>query len=257
MKTFNLILLALMPVSLIAQYSNPPAITQGTLSVRGEATVYVVPDIIRVRFGIETNDMALPKSQSENRAILNRALKAFRDLGIDDTDIKTDFLEVEPRYYRRNNREDQEFLGYYSQNGFVVTVKDKETLEQAIDAALAAGVNYLHGVEFLTSDLRHYRDKARDMAAQAAREKGAAMAEALGAKLGPPININVDNGHNRWWYHGSTGWNSNRSQNGYMTQNAIYQAPANNPGTDGEIQLGKIAVQAGVNVSFQLVTVQP
>ena len=40
-----------------------------------------------------------------------------------------------------------------------------------------------------TSELRKYRDQAREKAIQAAKEKAAALAAALGAKLGRPYSI--------------------------------------------------------------------
>lgn len=252
MKSLLSILLFVLPLSLSAQYAFDSSPTRGSISVSGEATVYVVPDIIKVRFGIETDSMALAESQAENREILARAMSAFRKIGLTDDEVQTDFLSVEPRYTTRNS--EPVFLGYFSRNGFVVTVKDKATLEQVIDAALAAGVNYLHGVDFYTSELRKYRDQARQMAITAAREKAEALCTALGARLGPPSNINENGGYNRWWYYSSgTTWNRDYDNN-YRSQNAMAVAPSGPDGSPGEIQVGKIAVQASVNVNFNLLT---
>jgi uncharacterized protein YggE len=252
MKTLMTLLFCL-PLALAAQtytvYSDNAC--TGNISVSGEATVYVVPDIIKVNFGIETKDMELAASQTKNRAILRKALEAFHRLGIEDSDIKTDVLSVEPRY--ESNRGENVFLGYFSRTGFVVTLKDKALLERVVDAGLAAGVNYVHGVEFQTSELRKYRDQAREMAVTAACEKADAMTATLGVRLGPPTRID-ENGGGNWFYAGGSGWGSAGRQNfAMMAQNSL--ADAGGAQSAGEIQLGKIAVTASVGVTFRTVAV--
>ena len=51
------------------------------------------------------------------------------------------------------------------------------------------GVNYVHGVEFRTTELRKHKDTARALAVKAAREKATAMAGELGPALGEPRTI--------------------------------------------------------------------
>lgn len=252
MKTLITILCCL-PLALAAQnytvYSDKAC--TGNISVSGDATIYVVPDIIKVNFGIETKDMELAASQTKNRAILRKAVEAFHRLGIDDSDIKTDVLSVEPRY--ESSRGENVFLGYFSRTGFVVTLKDKALLERVVDAGLAAGVNYVHGVEFQTSELRKYRDQAREMAVTAAREKADAMTATLGVRLGPPTSIN-ENGGGNWFYAGGSSWGgAGRQSFAMMAQNSL--ADAGGSQAAGEIQLGKIAVTASVGVTFRTVAV--
>ncbi|MDP0494975.1 MAG: SIMPL domain-containing protein [Verrucomicrobiota bacterium JB024] len=257
MKTL-LTLIFCLPLALAAQtytvYADKAC--TGNISVTGEATVYVVPDIIKVNFGIETKDMELAASQAKNRAILRKALEAFHRLGIEDSDIKTDVLSVEPRYESGRyeaNRGENVFLGYYSRTGFVVTLKDKALLERVVDAGLAVGVNYVHGVEFQTSELRKYRDQAREMAVTAAREKADAMTATLGVRLGPPTSIN-ENGGGNWFYAGGSGWGgAGRRSYDSPTQNSLFDADGSQ--SAGEIQLGKIAVTASVGVTFRTVAV--
>ena len=120
-----------------------------------------------------------------------------------------------------------------------------------IAAALGAGANQVVNVQFYTSELRKYRDQARDMAIKAAQEKAQALAKGVGAEAGCVIHIN----ENTWSsYYG--GWYG-RSQN-LMTQNVSQNvAPAAGSGDgsvsdDGPVSLGQISVQATVDVTFGL-----
>ena len=54
---------------------------------------------------------------------------------------------------------------------------------------MAAGADNVNPMTLRTSELRKYRDQAREKAIQAAKEKAAALAAALGAKLGRPYSI--------------------------------------------------------------------
>jgi uncharacterized protein YggE len=53
-----------------------------------------------------------------------------------------------------------------------------------LESLIKAGVNRLDSIQYETSDLRKYRDQARDLAVKAAREKAEALANALGQSIG-------------------------------------------------------------------------
>ena len=73
---------------------------------------------------------------------------------------------------------------------------------------------------FYTSELRKYRDQARDLAMKAASEKAQALANAAGAQTGCVLNIN----ENSWSYFNGLWGGRNNS---LMTQNVVQNiAPA-------------------------------
>jgi len=51
-------------------------------------------------------------------------------------------------------------------------------------------VNFLLGVDFRTTELKKYREQARELAARAAREKADKIAAVLGESVGHAITIN-------------------------------------------------------------------
>ena len=101
-------------------------------------------------------------------------------------------------------------------------------------------------VQFKTSQLRQYRDQARELAMKAAQEKARDLASAANAQPGCVLSID----ENHWSYYGNP-W-SGRNQ--AMTQNVMQNAPSSDqpPSDDGPISLGQIAVQAEVQVRFSL-----
>jgi len=218
------------------------------ITVQGEAVVYVKPDKILLCFGIETWDKQdILAAKQKNTEIFQKALAVLKQMGLPDKDIQTDYLSVEPRYrdgYRR-----EEFLGYFVRNTFVVTLRDPEKVEELITRMLQAGVQYIHGVDFQTTEFKKYREQARALALQAAKEKAEKMAGVLGQSVGPPLAI--QEGHSPWYYAGWSGWGLSRAQP--MAQNVLQEIPASaGEGEPETIALGKIAIRASVSVTFQL-----
>jgi len=217
------------------------------ISVHGESMVKVEPDEILVSLGIETRDNDILLAKRQNNEILQRALAAIRECGVPDDDIQTDHLSIEPEYDGRAHIP-QNFLGYFVRNTILVTLDRTEAVEPLVTGALAAGVNYLHGIEFRTTELKKHRERARELALEAAREKAEKMAAVLGQSVGLPLQINE--GYSPFLYRSSwSGWGYGRG--GGMSQ-MVQEAPGGSGELSDTIALGKISIQASVNVTFEL-----
>lgn len=225
-------------------YDDRPKIT-----VNGEAVVNVKPDKIVVTLGIETWDAEIMTAKQKNNDILKKAVAAIKGSGIPEKEIQTDHLSIEPRYkddYRKDN-----FIGYFVRNAFVVTLAETDKVEELVTKVLQAGVNYIHGIDFQTTEFKKYREQARDLALKAAKEKAEKMAGVLGQSVGAPIQINENYSGSPWWYYSSwSGWGSSRSQG--MSQNAIQNVQGGSGEVSDTIALGKISIRANVSVTFEL-----
>jgi len=226
------------------QFENHP-----TISVNGEAVVKVQPDQIIITFGIETWDKAIMLANQKNNDIMQKALKVIEDAGIPDKDIQTDYLSVEPRY--DDSYEKKDFIGYFVRNTFVITLSNPEKVEELVSQILQSGVNYIHGIDFQTTEFKKYREQARELALIAAKEKAEKMAGALGQSIGDPMQINEGYGGGDWWYFNSwSGWGYGRSNT--MSQNVVQNIPSGSDNISESIALGKISIKASVSVTFEL-----
>jgi uncharacterized protein YggE len=226
------------------QFQNHP-----TISVNGEAVVKVQPDQIIITFGIETWDKDIMLAKQKNNDIMQKALKVIQDAGIPDKDIQTDYLSVEPRY--DDSYEKKDFIGYFIRNTFVVSLSNPEKVEELVSSVLQSGVNYIHGIDFQTTEFKKYREQARELALNAAKEKAEKMANALGQSIGDPLQISEGYGGSDWWYYNSwSGWGYSRSNT--MSQNVIQNIPTSGENISESIALGKISIKASVSVTFEL-----
>jgi len=225
-------------------YDDRPKIT-----VNGEAVVNVKPSKIVVRLGIETWDADISVAKQKNNDILKKAVAVIKECGVPEKEIQTDSLSVEPRY--KNDYRKEDFIGYFVRNSLVVTLTETGKVEELVTKVLQAGVNYIHGINFQTTEFKKYREQARELALKAAKEKAEKMAGVLGQSVGAPIQINENSSGSPWGYYSSwSGWGDGRHQG--MTQNVI-QNVQDAPGEISDsIALGKISIRANVNVIFEL-----
>ncbi len=217
-----------------------------SVQVTGSATINVVPDRGLIQLGVQSNGRTPTAVESANSAAIRKVLKALQAQGVAAKDIATDLYVIEPLY------EDYDSLfikGYRINNVVAVTLRDVKMTSPVLAAALDAGANQVISVEFYTSQLRKYRDQARQLAVQAAREKAQDLAAAAEAKAGCVLSIS----ENSWSYY--NGWWYGRSQNAWA-QNVVQNAPASGassgaPG-DEPVSLGQISIRAEVSASFGL-----
>jgi uncharacterized protein YggE len=221
-----------------------------SVQVSGTAVVNVVPDRVLIQLGVQSNGRSPKEVQVKNSNTINQVTKALKTMGIDAKDIATDWYTIEPLY------EDYDSLrikGYRIHNVIAITLRDVKKTNDVIVAAMQAGANQVVNVEFYTSELRKYRDQAREMAMKAAAEKAKALAHAAGAEASCVLNINENTSSyfNGWgWWYGSS------SNQNLWTQNVMQNAAPTGSGTpsldDGPVSLGQISVKAEVGVTFGL-----
>ena len=213
------------------------------INVTGDAEVRVVPDEVVITLGVETDDMEIDVAKAKNDERVQRVLALTEDYEIKPQHVQTEYIDIEPRYDY-----DEVFLGYFVRKTILVTLKDISTFEDFLTDSLKAGVNYVHGIEFRTTELRKYRDQARDLAIQAAREKAEALAGALDQSVGLPRTITEN--RNWWWSSYGSWWGSRRG--GSMAQNVIQNVGEPAAASDGAFAPGQVVVQASITVSFEL-----
>jgi uncharacterized protein YggE len=240
MKTalFLAALVALLPAA-------GPAFAQNdaTISVSGDAVVKVVPDRVTIHLGIETWDKDVTVAKKQNADILAAAMDAISGAHVEDKDVQTAHLSIEPHY--QHGRGPDNFIGYCVRNALSVAVDDPDRFEGLITDVLQAGVTHIHGIEFTSTKLKEHREEARRLALEAAAEKAGKMAAVLGKQVGDPVHIEEGRGFGR--YFGS-GWGF---RGGPQSQNVMQNTNQGADVTD-TLALGKISIRADVRAEFTL-----
>jgi len=246
MKVPRILAILAVVLALAACQAQPQA-KQRTITVTGEAEVRVVPDEVILTLGVETGNLSLQSAKAQNDEAVRKLLALATDSGIESKYVQTDYIGIEPRYQDSYDRKD--FLGFFVRKNVVITLKDMTKFETILARALEAGANYVHGVDFRTTELRKHRDEARALAIKAAQEKAQALAAELGQKVGKPVTI-TENQSGWWSWYGS--WWGYR-WGGSATQNVVQNAAGSGTTlSDSALAPGQIAVNASVTVEFEL-----
>lgn len=227
----------LLALPLLAQFGG-----DRTLNVNGDAEIKVVPDRVVLSLGVESRDKVLAAARSRNDSGVRNVLAAARKLGIDPTDVQTDFLRVDMSYLSGNGA----VVDYYIvEKTIAITLKDVSRFEDLVNAVLDAGANHIHDVEFSTTELRKYRDQARALAAKAAMEKARDLAATAGLRVADkPLGIST-------YSYGGGSWYGRYRGGRFQAQNMVQDAGAAGAGS-GTVALGKISVTASVTMTFRL-----
>lgn len=218
-----------------------------SLQVSGTAVVNVIPDRALIQLGVQSNATTTAAVEAANTEAIANIRRAIQALGVEPKDIATDRYVIEPVY---DSYDSLYIKGYRINNIVGITLRDVDLASRVIAEALDAGANQVVNVEFYTSELRKYRDQARELAIKAAGEKAQALAGAAGSQTGCVLTIH----ENTWSYY--NGWYGGRDRNLWtqnVVQNAAPSGGSQGSSSEGEpVSLGQISVRAEVGVSYAL-----
>jgi uncharacterized protein len=162
--------------------SLPPAI-----SVTGEATVSVPPDLAEVEAGVTSDAKTAREASETNNATMGKLLQALKAAGIDARDIQTSRLSLQPQN-APNRAGSAAITGYRASNRVTVRLRDVSKLAGTIDMLVGAGANDIGGINFMVSQASKLLDDAR----ADARRKAEIYAKAAGVALGSPLAISEE-----------------------------------------------------------------
>jgi len=207
----------------------PPKVVKTT----GTAEIKVTPDRAVVQVGVERQSATAKGAKAAADGISRKLLAALKAQGIEDKDVQTAYLDLQPTsYYEKHVR----INNFTASQSLSVTIRDLSKLDAVMDAVMSAGANRIDGIEYQSSELRKYRDQARNEATKAAKEKAVALAQALGNEIGKTYSIEEVQQSEGYF---SAGLAANKSVEYYDKR-----APSTAP--------GQLTVTASVIVCFDL-----
>jgi len=154
--------------------------------VVGTGEVKVVPDRAVIKVGVEKRNINARVAKQLADAATRKILATIRENGINEKDMQTISLSLQPETDYGTGRKP---AGFVAEETLSITVRDLAKLDSLLESLIQAGGNRIDSIEYETSDLRKYRDQARELAVKAAREKAQALASALGQGIGKAFSI--------------------------------------------------------------------
>ncbi len=166
----------------------PPA----TVSVSGEATVSVPPDLAQIDGGVSSDAKTAREAFDANNAAMGKVLLTLKSAGIEEKDIQTSRLSLQPQSAPARSSGPPVIVGYRASNRVTIRVRDVTKVANVIDTLVGAGANDVGGINFMVSNASKLLDEAREQAIADARRKAEIYAKAAGVTLGTPVSISEE-----------------------------------------------------------------
>jgi uncharacterized protein YggE len=192
MKQRTLLAAAVAAITLLATPALAQVIPPATVSVTGEATVSVPPDLAQVDGGVSSDAKTAREAFEANNAAMGKVLLALKGAAIEEKDIQTSRLSLQPQTSSSKTSGPPTIVGYRASNRVTIRLRDVTRLANVIDTLVGAGANDIGGIGFSVSNASKLLDEARERAIADARRKAEIYAKAAGVTLGAPSSISEE-----------------------------------------------------------------
>ncbi len=186
------VLLVLTVLSLMA--SGAWADEARLIIVPGEGRVATRPDMATVSLGVRREDRQAAAAMRAASEAAGAILETLGRAGVDEEDVQTDRIGLDPRYQHANDGSPPRITGYLASNDLVVRVRDLDGLGEVLDALIIDGANSFSGIRFGLSDAEAAETEARAAAVADATRRAETLADAAGVTLGPLISLTEGGG---------------------------------------------------------------
>jgi uncharacterized protein len=160
-----------------------------TITVVGEGTVKIEPDIARANFGVEVMRQTVREALDLNAETMDAVLAALQAQGIAEEDIQTTGFSIFAERYGPQGPLPEDQVNYRVSNNVTVVVRDLDNIGAVVDAAVEAGANNIYGIEFRVDDPSAQESEARQNAIDDARAKAEELASLTGVTVGEVVSV--------------------------------------------------------------------
>ena len=170
---------ALLLSSCVIKQPQEKAETPKTITVTGNGSVTVEPDLIYLKFLVKTTDWNVSKAVEKNAVNTNNVLTSITQTGIPESDISTS------DYYITQDNSNNYPGQYTVKNSISVVIRNTEIAGSVIDAAVKqnVGANGITSFKYGVSDKTTALRQARTLAIQDAQDAASLLAGASGCKI--------------------------------------------------------------------------
>jgi len=186
---------AALPASVTAQTVATVPVFSGTrldISATGEVTR--VPDLAIISAGVQTLQPTATAAIEENATRMERVRAALKRAGIDDKDIQTSSISLNPEYRYVENQPPR-LTGYRATNTVNVKFRDLKRTGAILDALVAEGANQINGPNLTIDKPETAYDEARVKAIAVGRARAELYARALGKRVVRLLTVSEGGGY--------------------------------------------------------------
>jgi hypothetical protein len=185
-----------------ASLASPAAAQQSTinqtiagtrLDVNATGEVTRVPDVAIISAGVVSRSTTATGALQDTANRMSRVLAALKRAGIEDRDIQTSNVSLNPEYRYVENQPPQ-LVGYTASNTVTVRFRDVRNSGKILDALVAQGSNQINGPTLSVDKPESALDEARNKAIAIGRARAELYARSLGLRVVRVVSVNESGG---------------------------------------------------------------
>ncbi|MEP7129542.1 MAG: SIMPL domain-containing protein [Sphingomicrobium sp.] len=187
---------AALPSTAYAQQT--PSITQAIAGARLDVTatgeVTRVPDVAIISAGVVTRSATASGAIGDAADRVQRVLTALKRAGVDERDVQTSNISLNPEYRYVENQPPQ-LTGYTASNQLTIRFRDIRNSGKILDALVAQGANQINGPNLTIDKPEAALDEARVRAIAAGRARAELYARGLGMRVVRVVSVSESGGY--------------------------------------------------------------
>jgi uncharacterized protein YggE len=168
----------------------PPSVT-----VVGSGEASVRPDMAWFQAGVVTQAKTAEEALKSNNEAMAGLMEALAARGIEEKDIQTSNISINPQYPHTPTGGQPQIIGYQAHNTVRVKVRQLASLGAVLDDVVRKGSNQVHGIGFTVAEPERVLDQARRKALADAKRKADLYAAAAAVKIGRVLYIQEQTPH--------------------------------------------------------------
>jgi uncharacterized protein YggE len=204
------------------------------LNLTGEGAAEVQPELAILQIGVAVTAKVAKDALAENSKLLNAALNAAKEAGIEPRDLQTSGLSLRPDIVRAEKWPHREVIGYQVNNIVTMRVREISKLGGLLDRLVVLGINDIRNISFSVANPDPLIEQARADAIKDAMRKAEKYAEAANLRIVRVLTINESGIETP------------------ATRPLVLTRAASAPRPDVPVEAGELVYRARVNVEFEV-----
>src|SRR5256885_6177111 len=185
---------AALPSAAIGQQSTINQTITGTrLDINATGEVTRVPDLATVSAGVVSRAATATGAIQDAADRMQRVLAALKRAGVEDRDVQTSNISLNPEYRYVENQPPQ-LTGYTASNQLTIRFRDIRNSGKILDALVSQGANQINGPSLTIDKPEAALDEARAKAVATGRTRAELYARSLGLRVVRVISVNESGG---------------------------------------------------------------
>jgi hypothetical protein len=185
---------AALPSVAAAQQSTINQTIAGTrLDVNATGEVTRVPDVAIISAGVVSRSATATGALQDTADRMSRVLAALKRAGVEDRDIQTSNVSLNPEYRYVENQPPQ-LVGYTASNTVTIRFRDIRNSGKILDALVGQGANQINGPSLTVDKPEAALDEARAKAIAIGRARAELYAKSLGLRVVRVVSVNESGG---------------------------------------------------------------